>query len=69
MPIIELSEDDYDKVIDDILEFGPITHLPDDLVVVNKAHLRFLDEQGIRYKLKDWKEVAAQRKRAEAKRS
>lgn len=67
MPLIELPEREYLKVIDEILEFGPITLLPDDLVAVKKAHIRFLDERGIKYKLKDWKVVSAQRKRAEAK--
>lgn len=68
MHVIELPEDEYDKVFDEILDFGPITHLPGNLTVVNRFHLQFLDEQGIRYKPKDWKEVAAQQKRAEAQR-
>ncbi len=65
MPLIELTWEEEEKVFDEIMEFGPVTYLPENLAVVNKAHLRFLVERGIRYKLKDWKEVAAQRKRAE----
>jgi hypothetical protein len=66
MQVIELSEDEYSKVFDEILDFGPITHLPGNLTVVNRLHLRFLNEQGVRYKRKDWKDVAKERKRWEA---
>ena len=66
MQVIELPEDEYLKVFDEIVEFGPITHLPGNLTIVNRFHLQFLDEQGIRYKRKDWKDVAKQRKRWEA---
>ena len=68
MPVIELPWEEEEKVFDEILDFGAIGRLPGNLMVVNKAHLQFLDQQGIRYTLKDWKEVAAQRKRWEAKR-
>lgn len=67
MPLIELPWEEYDKVFDELLEFGPVTHLPGSLRVVKKAHLQFLKERGIRYKLKEWKDVAAKRKRVEAK--
>jgi hypothetical protein len=66
MPLIELPWEEEEKVFDEIMEFGPVTYLPGRLAVVTKAHIRFLDERGIRYKLKDWKEAAAQRKRWEA---
>ena len=68
MPVIELPWEEEEKVFDEIMEFGPVTYLPGRLAVVNKAHLQFLDEHGIRYRLKDWKEAAAQQKRAEAQR-
>lgn len=69
MPLIELPWEEEEKVFDEIMEFGPVTHLPGRLAVVNKAHLRFLDERGIRYKLKEWKDVTPQLKRAEAQRN
>jgi hypothetical protein len=68
MPLIELPWNEEEKVFDEIMEFGPVTDLADNLAVVSKAHLRFFDERGIRYKLKDWREFAARQKRAETQR-
>ncbi len=59
MPLIELPRDEHLKVFWEIVEFGPITRLPDDLYVVQPAHLQFLDQKGIHYTLKDWNETMA----------
>ena len=66
MPAIKIPWEEHEKVFDELLEYGPVTHLPGDFVVVGRAHLKFLDERDIRYIVHDWKEAAAAQKRAEA---
>lgn len=59
MPVIELPWEEHNKVFWEIIEHGPMTRLPGNLFIVRPAHLQFLDQRGIHYTLKDWKEAVA----------
>lgn len=61
MAVIEIPWEEHKKVFDELVEYGPVTYLPGNLLTVRQAHLRFLDERGIPYTVHDWKEVAARR--------
>lgn len=57
MPLIHLKPDERKKVFFELLEPGPVTRLPHDLYLVSAAHLKFLDERGIKYAVKDPRKV------------
>ena len=54
MPIIHITREEELKVFDELVETGPVTVLyPGDILIVQKAHLKVLDDVGVQYTKKD----------------
>jgi len=54
MPIIQIAPEEELKVFWELREAGPITAFyPGDILIVQKAHLKVLDDAGVKYTLKD----------------
>jgi hypothetical protein len=54
MPIIQIKPEEEAKVFYALMEAGPITALyPGDILIVQKAHLKVLNDAGVKYTLKD----------------
>ena len=54
MPIIHITPEEELKVFWELKEAGPITAFyPEDILIVQKAHLKVLDDAGVKYTLKD----------------
>jgi hypothetical protein len=54
MPIIQITPEEELKVFWELREAGPITAFyPGDILIVQKAHLKVLDDAGVKYTLKD----------------
>ncbi len=54
MPIIQITPEEELKVFDELIEAGPVTVLyPGDILIVQKTHLKVLDDAGVQYAKKD----------------
>lgn len=54
MPIIQITPEEELKVFWELKEAGPITRFyPGDILIVQKAHLKVLDDARVKYTIKD----------------
>ena len=50
MPVIHISREEELKVFDKLAKAGPITYFyPGDILIVQEAHLKVLDDAGVHY--------------------
>ncbi|MCS6860562.1 MAG: hypothetical protein NZT92_09625 [Abditibacteriales bacterium] len=57
MPTIHLKREELEKVFWDLLDVGPYTRLPNYIFILSPAHIRLLDEKGIKYTVKDLRKL------------
>ncbi|MCS6860563.1 MAG: hypothetical protein NZT92_09630 [Abditibacteriales bacterium] len=57
MPWVHLKWEEHKKVFWELIEVGPVTILPNRIFILSPAHIRLLNERGVKYTVKDPRKV------------